>query len=185
MIKSDIDSLFLQASGGDRAALDKVFAVVYPSLKKIARGYLYAELRNQTLQATALVNETYLKLAGTGSLSWEDRKHFLTIAARSMRQVLVDYARARNADKRAPGAERVPLLTQVLPEMPEDAHQLLALEEALCTLERNEPRHAMLVNLRYFAGLSIEEAASVLDISPATAKRDWTVARLWLLHELA
>lgn len=185
MIDADIDLLFQQASSGDRAALDSVFGVVYPALKKIARGYLYGELRNATLQATALVNETYLKLASTGTLSWEDRQHFLTIAARAMRQVLVDYARARNADKRAPDCERVPLLTQVLPELPEDAGRLLALEDALCTLERTEPRHAMLVNLRYFAGLSIEEAAAVLDISPATAKRDWTIARLWLLHELA
>lgn len=180
---SDIDTLFQQASLGDRAALDTVFAVVYPTLKQIARGYLYGEVHNQTLQPTALVNEAYLKLVAASELDWEDRRHFLTLAARSMRQVLVDYARARNAGKR--DVEKIPLLTEQLPELPDDAETLLQLDDALSALERSEPRQAQLVQLRYFAGLSIEEAAGVLDISPATAKRDWSVARLWLLHELA
>lgn len=183
----DFEALFLQAAQGDKAALDKVFGVVYPTLKKIARGYLYNEGNNNTLQTTALVNETYLKLAATYHLKWEDRKHFLTIAARSMRQVLVDYARARQADKRAPNGQRVHLATEQLLGVAGAGSDsdLLQLDRALAALEKIEPRQAMVVNLRYFAGLSIEETAEGLNISPATAKRDWTVARLWLLHELA
>jgi RNA polymerase sigma factor (TIGR02999 family) len=181
---NEFEALFLTASQGDKVALDQLFAVVYPTLKKIARGYLHSEGKNQTLQATALVNEAYLKLAATYKLKWEDRKHFLTIAARSMRQVLVDYARARNADKRGPEAERIQLATQQLFAIEGGDRHLLELDHALDTLEKIEPRQAMVVNMRYFAGLSIEETAESLNISPATAKRDWTVARLWLLHEL-
>ncbi|WP_267874674.1 sigma-70 family RNA polymerase sigma factor [Massilia glaciei] len=184
MIKPDLAALFVKASSGDKPSLDTVFSVVYPALKKIARGYLYSESRNNTLQPTALVNEAYLKLVSTDDLGWEDRKHFLTLAARSMRQVLVDYARARNADKRGADAEKIPYLTEQMPLPPCDTEQLVKLNDALATLENVAPRQASLVNLRYFAGLSIEETAEVLDISPATAKRDWSVARLWLLYEL-
>lgn len=180
----DLETLFLKASEGDKSALDQVFAVVYPTLKKIARGYLYSEGKNQTLQATALVNEVYLKLSATYKLKWEDRKHFLVIAARSMRHVLVDYARVRNADKRGAGAEKIQLVTQHMCEVDDSDQHLIDLDHALETLEKIEPRQAMVVNMRYFAGLSIEETAQALSISAATAKRDWTVARLWLLHEL-
>ena len=184
MQNNDLETLILKASEGDKTALDQVFAVVYPTLKKIAHGYLYSEGKNQTLQATALVNEVYLKLAATYKLKWEDRKHFLTIAARSMRHVLVDYARVRNADKRGAGAEKIQLVTQHFVDVIDSDQHLIDLDHALDTLEKIEPRQAMVVNMRYFAGLSIEETAQALNISAATAKRDWTVARLWLLHEL-
>ncbi len=184
MINSELAALFTKAAAGDKPALDTVFTVVYPSLKNIARGYLYREARNATLQPTALVNEAYLKLVASEELSWTDRKHFLTLAARSMRQVLVDYARMRNCDKRGPEVEKIQYLTEQMDLPAEDTDQLLRLNDALAALEQHAPRQASLVNLRYFAGLSIEEAAEVLDISQATAKRDWSLARLWLLYEL-
>ncbi|MDL2354258.1 MAG: ECF-type sigma factor [Pseudomonadota bacterium] len=184
MINTELATLFSKASAGDKPSLDTVFTVVYPSLKNIARGYLHREMRNYTLQPTALVNEAYLKLVSTEGYSWNDQKHFLTLAARSMRQVLVDYARLRNAGKRGPEAEKIAYLTEQMRLPAGDTDQLLRLNDALAALEVQSPRQASLVNLRYFAGLSIEEAAEVLDISLATAKRDWSVARLWLLYEL-
>ena len=184
MINPELATLLSKASAGDKASLDTVFTVVYPALKNIARGYLHREMRNATLQPTALVNEAYLKLVATDGYSWNDRKHFLTLAARAMRQVLVDYARLRSAGKRGAEAEKISYLTEQMPLPAADTDQLLRLNDALATLEAHSPRQAGLVNLRYFAGLSIEEAAGVLNISPATAKRDWSVARLWLLDEL-
>jgi RNA polymerase sigma factor (TIGR02999 family) len=140
------------------------------------------ERPGQTLQATALVHEAYLRLAGAGR-PWTDKRHFLAIAARSMRQILVERARARGAQKRWGAMDRVSLTESLVAAAGEDA-MLPALDEALTRLEQLDPEQARIVELRYFVGLSVEEAAGALGISPATHNRRWTLARAWLFREL-
>jgi RNA polymerase sigma-70 factor, ECF subfamily len=161
---------------------DEQAAAVYNELRRIAASYMRRERPGQTLQATALVHEAYLRLAGAGS-PWTDRRHFIGIAARSMRQILVDRARARGAEKRWAGLDRVSLNDSLVAERPGDAI-LPALNEALDRLEKVDPEQARIVELRYFVGLSNEEAADALGISPATLKRRWALARAWLFREL-
>lgn len=158
-------------------------AAVYDELRRIARAYMRREAPGQTIQATALVHEAYLRLAGAGA-PWTDRRHFVGIAARSMRQILVDRARARGAQKRWAAIDRVSLTESLVGARDED-QMLPALDEALARLERIDPEQARLVELRYFVGLDIEEAAEVLTISPATLKRRWALARAWLFRELS
>jgi RNA polymerase sigma factor (TIGR02999 family) len=161
---------------------DEQAAAVYNELRRIAASYMRRERPGQTLQATALVHEAYLRLAGANS-PWTDRRHFIGIAARSMRQILVDRARARGAEKRWAGLDRVSLNDSLIAERPGDAI-LPALNEALDRLEAIDPEQARIVELRYFVGLSNEEAADALGISPATLKRRWALARAWLFREL-
>jgi RNA polymerase sigma factor (TIGR02999 family) len=156
---------------------------VYQELRRLAAAYMRRERPGQTLQATALVHEAYLRLAGA-SQAWNDRNHFLAIAARSMRQILVEHARARNAQKRWAGLNRVSLTDSLAAGTTGDA-MLPALDEALSRLEVIDPEQARIVELRYFAGLGIEEAAAALGISPATLKRRWALARAWLFRELS
>jgi RNA polymerase sigma-70 factor (ECF subfamily) len=155
---------------------------VYHELRRLAAAYMRRERPGQSLQATALVHEAYLRLAGAGT-PWTDRQHFLGIAARSMRQILVERARARGAQKRWGGMNRVTLTETIAAASHEDA-LLPALDEALSRLEALDPEQAKIVELRYFAGLSIEETATALALSPATVKRRWTMARAWLFREL-
>jgi RNA polymerase sigma factor (TIGR02999 family) len=162
---------------------DAVAAAVYAELRRLAHAYMRRERPGQTLQATALVNEAYLRLADAGT-PWNDRQHFIGIAARSMRQILVDRARARGAQKRWAGMERVSLSDALVHGQEEDA-MLPALDEALTKLEQLDAEQAKIVELRYFVGLSIEEAADVLKMSPATLKRRWAMARAWLFRELS
>jgi len=162
---------------------DDLMPVVYNELRRLAAGYLRGERPGQTLQATALVHEAYLRLAGAGR-PWTDRNHFLGIAARSMRQILVDRARARGAQKRWGGMARVSLTDSLVSGVNDDA-MLPALDEALSRLEELDPEQARIVELRYFAGLGVEEAASALGMSPATLKRRWALARAWLFRELS
>jgi RNA polymerase sigma factor (TIGR02999 family) len=160
----------------------EVEPAVYNELRRLAAAYMRRERPGQSLQATALVHEAYLRLAGAGT-PWTDRQHFLGIAARSMRQILVERARARGAQKRWGGMNRVTLTETVAAAAHEDA-LLPALDEALARLETIDPEQAKIVELRYFAGLSIEETAAALGLSPATVKRRWTMARAWLFREL-
>jgi RNA polymerase sigma factor (TIGR02999 family) len=160
----------------------EVAPAVYHELRRLAAAYIRRERPGQSLQATALVHEAYLRLAGAGT-PWTDRQHFLGIAARSMRQILVERARARGAQKRWGGLNRVTLTDTVAAASHEDA-LLPALDEALSRLEALDPEQAKIVELRYFAGLSIEETAAAVDLSPATVKRRWTMARAWLFREL-
>lgn len=162
--------------------VDAASAAVYTELKRIAASYMRRERPGQTLQPTALVHEAYLRLADAGS-PWTDRRHFLGIAARSMRQILVDQARARGAEKRWAGLNRVSLNDSLVAERPGDA-MLPALSEALDRLEQVDPEQARIVELRYFVGLSNEEAAEAMQMSPATLKRRWALARAWLFREL-
>jgi RNA polymerase sigma factor (TIGR02999 family) len=162
---------------------DAAVEAVYRELRRLAAGYLRRERPGQTLQATALVHEAYLRLADAGTV-WNDRNHFIGIAARSMRQILVDRARARGAQKRWGGMDRVSL-TDALVKANDEVAMLPALDEALSRLEAIDPEQARLVELRYFVGLTNEETADALQISVATIKRRWALARAWLLRELS
>ncbi len=155
---------------------------VYDELRRLAAAYMRRERPGQTLQATALVHEAYLRLAGAGT-PWTDKRHFVGIAARSMRQILVERARARGAQKRWAGLDRV-TMTDALAVAADAESMLPALDEALTRLELVDAEQARIVELRYFAGLSIEETADALGMSPATLKRRWAMARAWLFREL-
>jgi RNA polymerase sigma factor (TIGR02999 family) len=163
--------------------IDALAPQVYDELRRIAAAYMRRERPGQTLQATALVHEAYLRLAGAGT-PWHDKRHFVGIAARSMRQILVERARARGAQKRWAGLDRV-TLSDALAVAGDQETMLPALDEALARLEKLDAEQARIVELRYFAGLSIEEAADALGMSPATLKRRWTLARAWLFRELS
>jgi RNA polymerase sigma-70 factor (ECF subfamily) len=161
----------------------ELVALVYDELRRLAGAYLRRERPGQTIQATALVHEAYLRLAGAGT-PWHDERHFVGIAARSMRQILVERARARGAQKRWGALDRVSLHESLAESRGEDA-MLPALDEALRRLEQLDPEQARIVELRFFAGLSIEDAADALSMSPATLKRRWALARAWLFRELS
>jgi RNA polymerase sigma-70 factor, ECF subfamily len=165
------------------ASADELAPLVYNELRRLAAAYMRRERPGQTLQATALVHEAYLRLAGAGA-PWQDKRHFVGIAARSMRQILVERARARGAQKRWAGLNRVSL-SETLAVAAEQETMLPALDEALERLERVDAEQARIVELRFFAGLSIEEAAETLGMSPATLKRRWSLARAWLYRELS
>jgi len=166
----------------DPVDLDALAPRVYDELRRIAAAYMRRERPGQTLQATALVNEAYLRLAGAGT-PWHDKQHFVGIAARSMRQILIERARARGAQKRWAGLDRVSLSDSLAVAHDPEA-MLPALDEALERLAKIDAEQAKIVELRYFAGLSIEETADALGISPATLKRRWALARAWLFREL-
>ena len=172
----------MSSNSGQRDAADLV-PVVYNELRRLAGAYMRHERPGQTLQATALVHEAYLRLAGSGR-PWTDRRHFVAIAARSMRQILVEHARARGAQKRWAGLDRVSLRDSLVGGLREDA-MLPALDEALVRLEQIDPEQARMIDLRFFAGFSIEETADVLGLSPATLKRRFALARAWLFRELS
>lgn len=161
----------------------ELFDLVYDELRRLAGAYMRRERPGQTIQATALVHETYLRLAGVGT-PWLDERHFVGIAARAMRQILVERARARGAQKRWGALDRVSLHESLPAGLGEDA-MLPALDEALTRLEQIDAEQARIVELRFFAGLSIEEAADALSMSPATLKRRWALARAWLFRELS
>jgi RNA polymerase sigma-70 factor (ECF subfamily) len=167
----------------DRPPADVAAPAVYRELRRLAGAYMRRERPGQTLQPTALVHEAYLRLAGAGT-PWVDERHFLGIAARTMRRILVERARARGAQKRWAGLDRVTLTASLAGAVHEDA-MLPALDEVLDRLERVDPEQARIVELRYFVGLSVEEAADALGISPATLKRRWAMARAWLFRELS
>lgn len=179
----------LQAwSAGDTSALDALFPIVYDELRQRAGRVLQREGVGHTLQPTALVHEVYLRLVDQQRVQWEGRTQFFAVAARVMRRVLVDHARARLTDKRGAGAQHVTLIDAQLgsdPSTDSEAIDLLSLDDALQRLAEFDPRKARLVELRYFAGLSIPDAAEALGVSQATVIRDWNVARRWLHRELS
>ncbi|HSK08406.1 MAG TPA: sigma-70 family RNA polymerase sigma factor [Vicinamibacterales bacterium] len=179
----ELATLVHNARGGEQAAVAELVPIVYGELRRTAARYLRHERPGQTLQATALVHEAYLRLLKDQDLSFQNRAHFLGIAARSMRQILVEHARARDARKRGGGGQRITLVEALAAEEPRQV-DLLALDEALERLNALEPRQARLVELRFFGGLTNEETAEALEVSPATVKRDWAIARAWLFREL-
>ena len=179
----NITLLLNQLSDGNSLAINQILPLVYKELRKISSKYLRDQYRQHTFQTTELVHEVYIKLIGSNNLSWESRSHFYGIAAKSMRQILVDYARKRNSQKRGEGKSKLPL-DEAQFVIGESEDQLLSLNEALDKLEIFEERSSKIVELRFFSGLSIEEIAKVLNISVATVKRDWKFAKAWLYREL-
>jgi RNA polymerase sigma-70 factor, ECF subfamily len=170
-------------SDGDDGALERLLPLVEAELRRMARGYMARERSGHTLQTTALVNEAFLRLTDARRVRWQDRAHFLGISARLMRRVLVDHARARGYLKRGGGAERV-TLHEGLVAAPDPALDVVALDRALEALAKVDARKSRIVELRFFGGLSVEETAEVVHVSPDTVKRDWRLAKLWLLREL-
>jgi RNA polymerase sigma factor (TIGR02999 family) len=182
--KDDVTRLLQKWSSGDQEALNELMPAVYAEVRKLARSYLRRERPDHTLQATALVNEAYLRLIDQRQVRWNNRAHFFGIAAQMMRRVLVDHARSRNADKRGNG--EAPVVLDEALEVAANAQNVdvMALDEALQALAALDERQSRIVELRFFGGLSIEETAEVVGLSPATVKREWAAARLWLRREL-
>ena len=168
---------------GDDRALQELTPLVEGELRRLARRYMARERRDHTLQATALVNEAFIRMTGARDVRWQDRAHFIGVSARLMRRVLVDHARSRGYQKRGGSARRV-TLTDGLAATPGPSVDVLELDRALDALEAVEPRKSRVIELRYFGGLTVEETASVLEVSVDTVKRDWRLAKLWLLREL-
>jgi RNA polymerase sigma-70 factor (ECF subfamily) len=179
----DITNLLREWGEGDEAALDELFPLVYEELHRQAGNYLRGERQGHTLQTTALLHEAYLRLAGYGRGRWENRFQFFAFAAKLMRHVLVDHARAKQREKRGAGALKVSIAELNLVSSEPDL-DLMALDEALDRLNKIDEQQVRIVELRYFGGLSLEETADALQISRATAARDWNVARAWLHREL-
>jgi len=178
----DITRLLNAADSGDALAASRLYDLVYGELKLLAAANMRRESSGHTLQPTALVNEAYLRLR-PAEISWANRRHFFGAAAEAMRRILVDHARRKSAQKRGDGLERV-TLADLDVAAPEPEIDVLALDEALTALKAEDPRLEQVVTLRYFAGMSIEQVAEALGLSPATVKRDWTFARAWLQEHM-
>ena len=177
-----ISQLLADWANRDAAAREQLVPIVYEELRRLAHHYMRGERTGHTLQTTALVNEVYLRLAGIDGLQWRDRAHFFAMAATLMRRVLVDYARQRGREKRGAGVSVTSLDDHAV--APQPAVDIIALDEALERLGAVDPQQGRVVELRFFGGLSVEETAEALGISPATVKRDWATAKLWLYNEL-
>jgi RNA polymerase sigma factor (TIGR02999 family) len=179
----EITRLLFDWSRGDKSALDKLTPLVYAELRQIARYQMSKERPGHTLQATALINEAYLKIATQGDSDWQSRAHFFAACAQVMRHILIDHARTHARDKRGGGAAHVSL-DEAAMSVEEQAADFIALDEALRALEALDPQKGRIIELRYFGGLSVEEVAEILKISPATVGREWRRAKAWLYREL-
>ena len=179
----EITALLLAWGNGDKAALGQLMPLVYDELRRIAHRYLGRERVGHTLQSAALVNEAYLKLIGERQMDWQNRAHFFAVAAQLMRMILVDYARTRNRDRRGGGAQRVSL-EDALAVADEQSADLVALDDAMKALAAFDERKSKVAELRFFGGLSVEETAEVLHISPVTVMREWRLAKAWLYRQL-
>ena len=177
-----ISQLLADWANRDAAARDELVPIVYEELRRLAHHYMRGEREGHTLQTTALVNEAYLRLVGIDGMRWRDRAHFFAMAATLMRRVLVDYARQRGREKRGAGVAVTSLDEHAVAAQP--GVDIVALDDALERLASVDPQQSRVVELRFFAGLSVEETAEALGISPATVKRDWATAKLWLYNEL-
>jgi RNA polymerase sigma factor (TIGR02999 family) len=182
-LPASITQLLIKWRGGDKAALDELARRIYGELRRLARYYLRQEHLGHTLQPSDLVHEAYIRLADEKDIDWQNRAHFFGIAAMRMRHILIEHARGRRAAKRGGGEYRLSL-SKVDRQAEERDVNLLALDDALSRLEALDPQKSRIVELRYFAGLTIEETAEALGISPATVKRDWSMARAWLRSEI-
>jgi len=181
---SRVTQLLEKFEPGDRHAGEQLFADIYTELRALAARYLHRERQNHTLQPTALVHEAYLKLLGQTRVDWRGRAHFFAIASQAMRQILVDHARRRGAAKRGGDRHRISLDDNLVIESHRDV-DLLALEDALTKLTKLDARQAQMIELRFFAGLSIAEVAKVMGMSKRSAEREWTMVRAWLRRELS
>lgn len=180
----DVTALLADWSAGNKAALEALTPLVYDELRKLARRYLSRERKDHTLQSTALVHEAYLKLIDQKNVRWQNRAHFFAMAAQIMRRVLVDMARARGRAKRGRGQVHVSLSDAGDLAVVERT-DIVALDEALTSLEAIDPRKCRVIEMRFFGGLSLQETADALNVSVATVRRDWSMARAWLYRELS
>lgn len=179
-----VTMLLERARKGDRGVVDELMPLIYDELRRLAQHYMHSERAGHTLQATALVNEAYVRLVGSRSEPWQNRAHFFAAAATAIRRILVQHARARNSIKRGGGWQRMDIDPESTASDVAD-ERIEAVDEALCRLAEFDPRKARLVELRYFAGLTNDEAAEVMETSPRTLAREWQVAKAWLSRELA
>ena len=177
-----VTRLLLAWGGGDQTAFEQLIPIVHDELRRLARRQMRGERPGHTLQPTALVHEAYLRLVDARNIPWKDRTHFFAIAARSMRHILVEFARSRQFQKRGGGAEILVLDADLVGH--ERSKDVVALDDALQALAALDARKAQVVELRFFGGLSVEETAETLDVSPTTVARDWRLAKVWLLREL-
>lgn len=184
IVSRQITHLLIDWSKGDEVALEQLMPLVYDELRRMARHYMRGQSPGHTLQATDLIHEAYLKIARSGDRNWQNRAHFFGVAARAMRQILVDYARSRSSQKRGGWQERITLAGD-LAAANNSSKEIVALDDALKTLEQIDERRSRVVELKFFGGLTVDEIAEVLKISPETVNRDWQFARTWLLRELA
>jgi RNA polymerase sigma factor (TIGR02999 family) len=180
---AEVTRLLKEWSNGQEQALERLVPQIHRELRKLAASYLRKERPDHTLQPTALVNEAFLKLIDQRAVRWQNRAHFFGIAAQAMRRILVDHARARAAGKRGDGVRNVPLEEAAMVANALD-HKLLALDEALTRLAAIDPQQSRVVELRFFGGLTMEETAEVMRISPATVGREWRMAKAWLFAEI-
>lgn len=183
MPSADVTALLMAWSEGDRAALERLIPLVHQELRRIARRHMAHERPGHTLQATALVNEAYVRLVDLKRMKWQNRAHFFAMSARLMRRVLVDMARAKGYQKRGGGARKVSL-DEALVVAEEPRQDLVALDDALNVLEGVDARKCQVVEMRFFGGLTVDETAEALHVSPETVMRDWQFAKAWLLREL-
>ena len=184
---NDLTGLLIEWSQGDKAALDRLTPLVYDEIRRIAHRYVQREREGHTLQTTALINEAYLRLAGSQNIDWQNRSHFYAVTAQVMRHILIDHARKRRYVKHGGEAQRVGFDTAIAEASTMSsarASELLALDEALAELERLDPRKSRVVELRYFGGLTLEETAEVLEVSLMTVRRDWRAAKAWLFRRM-
>jgi RNA polymerase sigma factor (TIGR02999 family) len=179
----EVTQLLVAWSNGDQSALERLTPLVYRELHRLAKGYMHRERPGHLLQTTALVNEAYMRLIDWKDVRWKDRAHFFGVAAQLMRRILVDFARARHQDKRG-GAMRQVSFDEAWAVSVEQTAELIALDEALDQLAAIDPRRSRMVELRFFGGLSEEETAEALKVSPRTVRREWSLARAWLRREL-
>jgi RNA polymerase sigma factor (TIGR02999 family) len=178
----DVTQLLLAWGKGDNAALEALTPVVYEELRRLARRYMANERVGHTLQATALVNEAFMRLVDIHKVQWQNRAHFFAMSARLMRRILVDSARSRKYQKRGAGAQKVSLDERLMVEEP--GRDIVALDDALNELAKVDDRKSKVVEMRFFGGLSVEETAEALGVSVDTVMRDWKLAKAWLLREL-
>ena len=180
----DITQLLVDWGNGNKLALDGLMPLVYDELHRIASRYLRRERQGHTLQTTALINEAYLRIVDQKRVNWQSRAHFFGIAAQMMRRILVDHARSHLYAKRGGGAQKL-TLDEAIATPQERDFDLVALDDALTTLAQIDPQQSRIIELRFFGGLTIEETAEVIGISPATVKRDWNMAKAWLFGEIS
>jgi len=181
--QKEVTQLLLAWSQGDRSALEELIPLVYDELHRMARRYMVREQAAHTLQTTALVNEAYLRMVDLRKVQWQNRAHFFAVSAQLMRRILVDFARSRNYQKRGGGKRKVSL-DEALEVSPEQDADLVLLDEALNALAALDDRKRRVVELRFFGGLTVDETAHVLEVSPDTVMRDWKMAKVWLLREM-
>jgi RNA polymerase sigma-70 factor (ECF subfamily) len=183
-LPQEITQLLMNWSQGDKAALDQLVPLVYPELRRLAKRHMDRESPAHTLQTSALINEAYLKLVDQQNVKWQNRAHFFAMAAQVMRHILVDHARTRNYAKRGGGAPKLPL-DEAAALTAQRAGQLIALDDALTDLASLDERKSQIIELRFFGGLSLEETAEVMKISPSTVQREWRAAKAWLHHTMS